>query len=66
MNEQGERAGAQDERCIDSAKLPVWAIRLAYRLAQLEHGRAYNVVVIKANSEPTWTVQPMGKVENGG
>ena len=58
------QAGA-GERRVTEAMLPAWAIRLAYRIAQLDHGKAYNVVVIMANNEPTWTVQPMGKVENG-
>lgn len=65
-NETCGRAVNEAERTVDAATLPAWAIRLAYRVAQLEHGRAYNVTVIKANQEPSWTVQPMGKVENGG
>ena len=65
MDGRGGQAANQDERKIDPATLPAWAIRLAYRVAQLERGRAYNVTVIMANREPSWTVQPMGKVENG-
>lgn len=66
MDGQGRQAARDDERKIDAATLPAWAIRLAYRVAQLERGRAYNVTVIMANREPSWTVQPIGKVENGG
>jgi hypothetical protein len=56
----------QDTRKVDPATLPAWAIRLAYRVAQLEQGRAYSVVVVMAQNEPTWMVQAMGKVENRG
>ena len=55
-----------DERRTDATMLPAWAIRLAYRVAQLERGRAYNVVIVMANNEPTWAVQPVGKMEGGG
>lgn len=45
--------------------VPRWALRLLYRLAQLQRGQAYTVTVIMAGDEPVWTVQQMGKVENG-
>ncbi len=44
--------------------LPRWGLRLIYRLAQLERGRAYNVTVMMVGDEPVWTVQSIGKVEN--
>ena len=40
-------------------------LRLIYRLAQPERGRAYNVTVLMVGDEPVWTVQSIGKVENG-
>lgn len=46
--------------------VPRWALRLLYRLAQLQRGQAYTVTVIMTGNEPVWTVQAMGKVENGG
>jgi len=66
MSERGGVVTKEDVRRVDATMLPAWAIRLAYRVAQLERGRAYNVVVVMANNEPTWTVQTMGNVENGG
>lgn len=45
--------------------VPRWALRLLYRLAQLQRGQAYTVTVVMAGDEPVWTVQQMGKVENG-
>ncbi len=65
MEKNGGAVTAQDFRETGVAMLPAWAIRLAYRIAQLERGRAYNVVVVMVNNEPTWTVQPIGKLENG-
>ncbi len=66
MTETGGGRKGEDKCRVTEATLPAWAIRLAYRVSQLEHGRAYNVTLIKAHDEPTWTVQAMGKVENGG
>ncbi len=51
-------------RCDAGAILPRWGLRLIYRLAQLERGRAYNVTVMMVGDEPVWTVQSIGKVEN--
>lgn len=45
--------------------VPRWALRLLYRLAQLQRGQAYTLTVIMVGDEPVWTVQQMGKVENG-
>ncbi len=66
MSERGGVGAREEVRKVDATMLPAWAIRLAYRVAQLERGRAYSVVVVMANNEPTWTVQAMGNVENGG
>jgi hypothetical protein len=46
--------------------VPRWALRLIYRLAQLQRGQAYTLTVVMVGEEPVWTVQAMGKVENGG
>lgn len=56
------------EQCgrVPVCDLPRWALRLLYRLAQLQNGQAYTVTIIMAGSEPVWAVQPIGKVENGG
>ena len=56
---------AQDLRETSVIALPAWAIRLAYRIAQFERGRAYNVVVLMGSNDPAWTVQSIGKLENG-
>jgi hypothetical protein len=53
-------------RKVDTVTLPAWALRLIYRLAQLEKGKAYNVTVMMVSDTPVWTVQSIGKVENGG
>ncbi len=45
--------------------VPRWALRLLYRLAQLQRGQAYTLTVVMVGDEPVWTVQQMGKVENG-
>ena len=45
--------------------VPRWALRLIYRLAQMQQGQAYTVTVIMAGNEPVWMMQPLGKVENG-
>ena len=55
----------ENGKCDASSILPRWGLRLIYRLAQLERGRAYNVTVLMVGDEPVWTVQSIGKVENG-
>jgi hypothetical protein len=45
--------------------VPRWAMRLLYRLAQLQRGQAYTLTLIMVGDEPVWTVEHMGKVENG-
>ena len=45
--------------------VPRWALRLLYRLAQLQRGQAYTLTLLMVGDEPVWTVQQMGKVENG-
>ena len=55
----------ENGKCDTSSILPRWGLRLIYRLAQLERGRAYNVTVLMVGDEPVWTVQSIGKLENG-
>lgn len=45
---------------------PAWFVKLALKVAQFERGHAYDVLVIVPDDgrEPTWAVQPRGKVEN--
>lgn len=66
MNGAIGQAGNGDIRKVDTVALPAWALRLIYRLAQLERGKAYNVTVMMVSDTPVWTVQSIGKVENGG
>jgi len=57
---------ATDVQCgqLKTCDVPRWALRLLYRLAQLQRGHAYTLTVIVTGDEPVWTVQPLGKVEN--
>ena len=45
---------------------PAWFVKLALKVGQFQPGHAYDVLVIvpNDNSEPQWTIQPRGKVEN--
>lgn len=66
LNGATGQAGSGDMRKVDTVTLPAWALHLIYRLAQLERGKAYNVTVMMVSDAPVWTVQAIGKVENGG
>lgn len=66
VNGVTRQCGGEDVRQVDTLALPAWALRLIYRLAQLERGKAYNVTVLMTGDAPVWTVQSIGKVENGG
>ena len=66
MNGVVKHGGGEDVRQVDTLALPAWALRLIYRLAQLERGKAYSVTVVMTGDAPVWTVQSIGKVENGG
>jgi hypothetical protein len=43
---------------------PRWFVRLARRIGKFEQGHAYTLTVVMSGSEPVWTVQSLGKVEN--
>lgn len=47
-------------------RTPRWFVRFALRVAQLERGRAYNVLIVvpHGGGEPVWTVLGDGKLEN--
>ena len=45
--------------------VPAWAWKLIRRLAKLEQGHAYALTIVMTDSEPVWTVQSVGKLENG-
>ena len=46
-------------------QFPKWFVRLALRLAQLESGRVYSLLlIVPKDGEPTWSVQGDGKLEN--
>jgi hypothetical protein len=44
--------------------VPRWAWKLLMRLGQLKRGEVYRLTVVIAGDEPTWTVEPVGKLEN--
>jgi hypothetical protein len=45
---------------------PKWVHKFVLRLAQLEHGKAHDIVLIMPDdgSEPTWVVRGSAKMEN--
>ena len=46
-------------------RTPRWFVKFALRVAQLERGRAYNVVlVLPPVGDPVWAVTDTGKLEN--
>lgn len=63
-----ETGGGQDNQAKtdDTAALPRWARKIAKRLAKLEDGHVYNVVLVIAGDRTVWAVRPEGKVENEG
>lgn len=42
---------------------PLWMLKLAMRLAQLQRGQAVTLTVLMLD-EPVWIVQQVNKVEN--
>jgi hypothetical protein len=54
-----------EQDCIQA--WPAWFIALARRIAALERGKAYDVLLILPDDEgaPSWAVQARGKVESG-
>lgn len=50
-----------DAQALD---VPRWALRLVYRLGMLRRGEAYTLTIVMTETEPVWTVQPLGKLEN--
>ena len=54
-----------EQDCIH--EWPHWFIQLARRIAALERGKAYDVLLILPDDgcPPSWAVQARGKVETG-
>lgn len=64
---QGKHAflAAAEEVCAGNL-VPERMVKLVYRLAQLEAGKAYTIVIMPqaGDKEPVWFVQGESKVEN--
>jgi hypothetical protein len=58
----GELATMAELSQADS--VPRWAWKLIARLAKLERGQVYRLTLVMDGTEPTWALEPVGRLEN--
>ena len=65
MNGATRQCGGEDASNDDAlVTLPAWAGKLAKRVAKLESGYVYNIVLVVSGERTVWAVRPEGKAEN--
>lgn len=64
MGESAGRVEQEAYRADQLATLPAWTRKLARRIAKLEDGHVYNIVLVVSGERTVWSVRPEGKAEN--